>query len=1567
MSQRYEFPPAIFKLAYQDDDQARMAFMSAVTKMTSEAQSRFDAAFTHVGSMLQKTFSSFQSSNYRLDLDTSSLKQAATEATYAEERLKQLRDAAVKLAEVTGDRSQQTQAYVQALRAQAVAAGEAAREAQEQVRIYTSLQQTVDGLTAKNKALADSYRATFAEQARAANRANEAQKTFNSFAAPGIDNRAINNGAGYSALAGLARQQDEAEKAAAAMAQLRSAEEAAARGSDLVAATYRNTSLELGRVQKSARDSAQAFEYLFQAADAKSAKAGQDFFNTALGIDAMSKSARESAAVFEQMFAEQEKAAKAQAELAQSAMQLRREMDPTLAIQQKFDAEMSRADDLLRAGAISQREYAQATALARENLQTQHAALFQTAEAAKQGTTANHMMVNSVRAQRVAMVQAGQQMQDMAIQFQMGTKASTILAQQLPQLGFAFSGLAGNSNKALDRLGQFGTFIAGPWGAALTIGLVALGPLIDRILQSGEEAEKASKRHRTMSEVLMDEKASIKEVTDALEEYSRAQQKATEVDILSIKTRAEAIASKLKDAIATRELIKAELERAEGTTRRGAQSESQDVIRNASFARADSLRQQAQDNQALIDKLNVAAFSVRNETARYVADLESDPEKKIKEGFAIQRRQVQGLAEDYSVVEKRLKDINRQEKAALDALRKTTSERREGASSGLYGREIGMAEARSIAASAGFRVNSGTRPTWIRDEKPGGPSSQERLYNKWIAEGRPKDNPTAPPGTSAHESSNALDIQFGKGITAASIKKAYADEGVRLTKILKERGHFHIEWSTKGADKVEREAEQLAAFGKEAAERIMRINEAFDEQPRLIDRANQATRELDSTIEELRAKKPVDWEKSIADAEAAKDTIREALVRPYQEIMRESERRIEIEALLAAGREDEAEALRIIWQYEERNADLREDQKAAILDQVKYERQITEELRARQDIIGAYLDASRSVKQELVSIFSGSGSIGNLQNTFKKLNAEVMVDKIFGPMFRDLDKWVKEQSGVTSSVDFFADETKRAGTEAGNLANALSAAGKAITGSKAAGVAAGPIYGGAANDNSLAGILQRINEQSTADIVVMADKTNKEIKNLASNLSPDVFARQIGEQMARALGDALPGLFGGKAAQGILGGAMYGNMVGGAPGAVLGAIGGIPGLPSGLANFASMGLQGLSGAGMITDIAASFGIKVPTEAKYGLLTGLFKAIFGGAKYGNASFQNGVMSINGNNGDLKTGAQTSGDNLLATLNQIADGLDATLGAFSVSLGQTDGKWRISTTGRTGELKSKYSDVQVFGTGDAAYQQALEAAIRDAISDGAIQGISQAAQNILKAGGDLQKAIEKAALVQSIPKQLKQMTDPVGYAIDELNREFAKVVDALQLGSASAAEYADAEKLYNLKRAEAIRQASEQVMGSLKSLYEDLTVGNEALSLRDRLTGAYSKYNPLAERVAAGDSTAYGDFADAARTLLDLERQLNGSQGGYFSLLQSVTALSKSEMDRQQAMIDAASSSANPFSSNAIAANDNQGVIDAIAQSNNLLSAINQNMILMLQTGTGGGYSYDMSGFSVGMYY
>lgn len=120
-----------------------------------------------------------------------------------------------------------------------------------------------------------------------------------------------------------------------------------------------------------------------------------------------------------------------------------------------------------------------------------------------------------------------------------------------------------------------------------------------------------------------------------------------------------------------------------------------------------------------------------------------------------------------------------------------------------YGREVSLAAAKSIAVDAGMRVTSGLR---------------SRAEQQWLYDNkRTAANPVARPGTSAHERGGALDIAYGAGVTVESIRKAYAEAGVRLTKILRETGHFHIEWSTTGADKAEREVAKLAETARKEA------------------------------------------------------------------------------------------------------------------------------------------------------------------------------------------------------------------------------------------------------------------------------------------------------------------------------------------------------------------------------------------------------------------------------------------------------------------------------------------------------------------------------------------------------------------------------------------------------------------------------------------------------------------------------------------------------------------------------------------------------------------------------
>ena len=81
------------------------------------------------------------------------------------------------------------------------------------------------------------------------------------------------------------------------------------------------------------------------------------------------------------------------------------------------------------------------------------------------------------------------------------------------------------------------------------------------------------------------------------------------------------------------------------------------------------------------------------------------------------------------------------------------------------------------------------------------------------------------------------------------------------------------------------------------------------------------------------------------------------------------------------------------------------------------------------------------------------------------------------------------------------------------------------------------------------------------------------------------------------------------------------------------------------------------------------------------------------------------------------------------------------------------------------------------------------------------------------------------------------------------------------------------------------------------YRRLTIGNSALSLRDRETAALAEYLPLKERLVAGDNNSFTAYQNVAEVLLDIKRQIHGSQAGYFDFLNEVTKLAKVVKDGQ----------------------------------------------------------------------
>jgi len=326
----------------------------------------------------------------------------------------------------------------------------------------------------------------------------------------------------------------------------------------------------------------------------------------------------------------------------------------------------------------------------------------------------------------------------------------------------------------------------------------------------------------------------------------------------------------------------------------------------------------------------------------------------------------------------------------------------------------------------------------------------------------------------------------------------------------------------------------------------------------------------------------------------------------------------------------------------------------------------------------------------------------------------------------------------------------------------------------------------------------------------------------------------------------------------------------------------------------------------------------PVGAIAGAVIGsLLPRLLSGTPRGSANLTGaGQFTLSGNN---KGGAQDTAGTLAGqvsdSLRSIADQLGVQVGRFAVSIGVSGDSFHVDPTGR-GRLK-KSQGGRDFNQDQAA---AIAFAVADAIADGAITGISQASQNLLRRGGDLEKQIEKALMIEQIPRLLRQRFDPLGAAIDELHDKFKLVNDALIEGSASAEQFAQARQLWELEKADAIASIG-VASQSLKDFLASLNAGsNSPLSLREQRAEAERQLEPYLAQIAAAETAraevdrlrasgagaadiaaaeerarkAAGainqdGFTQASQLLLSISRQSNASSGAFFSDFDRIRAL------------------------------------------------------------------------------
>lgn len=114
--------PGFIRVEYKSDGSSKSKFLAEAAQLSGEVKKPFFEAFDQIGKMVDRVSGKLKDGDFRLDLDTSSLRQASAQADFTMKKVQALRDAALQLATANRDNSETTKAFVTALQAQAAEA-----------------------------------------------------------------------------------------------------------------------------------------------------------------------------------------------------------------------------------------------------------------------------------------------------------------------------------------------------------------------------------------------------------------------------------------------------------------------------------------------------------------------------------------------------------------------------------------------------------------------------------------------------------------------------------------------------------------------------------------------------------------------------------------------------------------------------------------------------------------------------------------------------------------------------------------------------------------------------------------------------------------------------------------------------------------------------------------------------------------------------------------------------------------------------------------------------------------------------------------------------------------------------------------------------------------------------------------------------------------------------------------------------------------------------------------------------------------------------------------------------
>lgn len=358
-----------------------------------------------------------------------------------------------------------------------------------------------------------------------------------------------------------------------------------------------------------------------------------------------------------------------------------------------------------------------------------------------------------------------------------------------------------------------------------------------------------------------------------------------------------------------------------------------------------------------------------------------------------------------------------------------------------------------------------------------------------------------------------------------------------------------------------------------------------------------------------------------------------------------------------------------------------------------------------------------------------------------------------------------------------------------------------------------------------------------------------------------------------------------------VGKAFGGAATGAAVNGVMGALG-IKGSGTGAQIGGAIGsLTGIPGGDIIGSIAGS------------LIGGLFKK----KPYGTANVTSvdGEASVTGNKGSARNVASGLAGGVQQGVQQIADMLGGDVGNFNVSIGTYKGKYRVDTGGRTGKLNFKGDTRNLHDFGKDGEAEALAFAIRDAVADGGVTGLSSAVQQALKSNTDIDKAVKEALKVQEVETAIGGIGAALTRQFSDFERQAA---ERTRIAKKYGFDLVKIEELNAKERTKLTDQLLKGQIGSLQQLLDDMRGGSlfEG-SVADRRSALLAQIDIARRDAASGVDGAADKLAGLQRQLLDATREGYGTAGGIYagdrarvmadaqSVIDKVTADARSAQD------------------------------------------------------------------------